>query len=109
MSWIPHITVASIIEKDNKYLFVEEFVKNKVVTNQPAGHLEENENLLGIIRRGKEKHYGLSDDCRSCEYRLICAGGSPLYRVNGKSPMCGAYKKILKSVLDLYDQEESEV
>ena len=45
MSWIPHITVASIIQKDNKYLFVEEFVKNKVVTNQPAGHLEENETL----------------------------------------------------------------
>ena len=45
MSWIPHITVAAIIQKDNKYLFVEEFVKNKVVTNQPAGHLEENETL----------------------------------------------------------------
>jgi ADP-ribose pyrophosphatase YjhB (NUDIX family) len=45
MSWTPHITVASIIQKDNKYLFVEEFVKNRVVTNQPAGHLEENETL----------------------------------------------------------------
>ncbi|WP_320820305.1 radical SAM/SPASM domain-containing protein [Thalassolituus sp.] len=85
------------------------FCHTEFEKGSPVGHLEENENLLGIIRRGKEKHYGLSDDCRSCEYRLICAGGCPLYRVNGKSPMCGAYKKILKSVLDLYDQEESEV
>ena len=45
MSWVPHITVASIVEKDNKFLFVEEFVKDNVVLNQPAGHLEENETL----------------------------------------------------------------
>ena len=45
MSWVPHITVASIIEKDGKYLFVEELVENKKVLNQPAVHLEENETL----------------------------------------------------------------
>tara|TARA_B100000161_G_scaffold224941_1_gene170828 strand:+ start:257 stop:709 length:453 start_codon:yes stop_codon:yes gene_type:complete len=45
MSWIPHITVASVIEKDKKYLFVEEYVKDLKVLNQPAGHLEENETI----------------------------------------------------------------
>ncbi len=45
MSWVPHITVASIIEKDNKFLLVEEHVKNMLVINQPAGHLEEHETL----------------------------------------------------------------
>ncbi len=45
MTWIPHITVASIIKKDDKYLFVEEYVQNNLVINQPAGHLEENENI----------------------------------------------------------------
>ena len=45
MSWVPHITVASIIEKDNKFLLVEEYVKNMLVINQPAGHLEEHETL----------------------------------------------------------------
>ena len=45
MTWIPHITVASIIKQDNKYLFVEEYVENNLVINQPAGHLEENENI----------------------------------------------------------------
>ena len=45
MSWVPHITVASVIKSDDKYLFVEEYVQDKVVLNQPAGHLEENESL----------------------------------------------------------------
>ena len=45
MSWVQHITVASIVQKEDKFLFVEEYVKNKLVINQPAGHLEENESL----------------------------------------------------------------
>ena len=35
MSWIPHITVASVIEEDKKYLLVEEYVQELVVLNQP--------------------------------------------------------------------------
>ncbi len=46
MSWIPHITVAAVIERDGKFLLVEECVEQKAVYNQPAGHLEENESLL---------------------------------------------------------------
>ena len=45
MSWVPHITVAAIIEKNNKFLLIEEYVKDMLVINQPAGHLEENETL----------------------------------------------------------------
>ena len=56
MSWIPHITVASIIERDNKFLFVEELVENQIVINQPAGHLEENETIEeGCIRETLEE------------------------------------------------------
>jgi uncharacterized protein len=73
------------------------------------GYLDEDENILSIINRGKEKHYDLSGDCRKCEYRLVCAGGCPLYRVNGKSPMCSAYKETIKRVFELYGQEESEI
>ena len=46
MAWVPHITVASIIKQDDKYLFVEEYVQNNLVINQPAGHLEENESII---------------------------------------------------------------
>ena len=56
MSWVPHITVASIIQKGNKFLFVEECVKDNIVLNQPAGHLEENETIEeGCIRETLEE------------------------------------------------------
>ncbi|WP_087500025.1 NUDIX hydrolase [Pseudomonas sp. SID14000] len=45
MTWQPHITVATIVEHEGKFLFVEEFKANKHVFNQPAGHLEPNETL----------------------------------------------------------------
>jgi len=45
MSWHPHLTVACIVEHQNKFLFVEEYVLGKVVLNQPAGHLEPDETL----------------------------------------------------------------
>lgn len=45
MNWPPHITVASIIEKDNRFLMVEEISDGLIVFNQPAGHLEPGESL----------------------------------------------------------------
>lgn len=44
--WYPHLTVATIIEKDGKFLIVKEVSDGKVVLNQPAGHLDENETLF---------------------------------------------------------------
>ena len=45
MPWPPHITVATIVENDGKFLMVEETSNGKLVYNQPAGHLEPNETL----------------------------------------------------------------
>ncbi len=45
MSWNPHITVATIIEDQGRFLLVEELEGGKLVLNQPAGHLEPNETL----------------------------------------------------------------
>ena len=39
------VTVAAIIERDNRFLMVEELVGGKRVFNQPAGHLEHGESL----------------------------------------------------------------
>jgi 8-oxo-dGTP pyrophosphatase MutT (NUDIX family) len=44
--WKPHATVAAIIERDNRFLMVEEIADGKTVYNQPAGHLEPGESLL---------------------------------------------------------------
>lgn len=45
--WPPHITVACVIEKEGKYLMVEERDKTsgKMVFNQPAGHVDPDESL----------------------------------------------------------------
>ncbi|MDD1012157.1 NUDIX hydrolase [Pseudomonas rubra] len=45
MTWQPHITVATIIEDQGRFLLVEELKAGKHVLNQPAGHLEANETL----------------------------------------------------------------
>ena len=46
MIWKPHVTVAAIDEKDNKFLIVEEMVDGQLVYNQPAGHLDSGESLM---------------------------------------------------------------
>ncbi len=51
MTWQPHITVATIVEDQGRFLMVEEFKAGKHVYNQPAGHLEANESLLDAARR----------------------------------------------------------
>ncbi len=51
MRWKPHATVATILEQDGKLLFVEEMDSGKLVLNQPAGHLEENERLIDAAIR----------------------------------------------------------
>ncbi len=45
MTWAPHVTVATIIERDQKFLMVYEEADGKKVYNQPAGHLDPNETL----------------------------------------------------------------
>lgn len=51
MVWKPHVTVAAVIEKNNKFLLVEENTSNGIAFNQPAGHLEKGEDLVTAIKR----------------------------------------------------------
>lgn len=44
-TWHPHITVATIIESQGRFLLVEEIKGDRRVFNQPAGHLEPDETL----------------------------------------------------------------
>lgn len=45
MSWAPHVTVATVVEDQGRFLFVYEEADGKKVYNQPAGHLDPNETL----------------------------------------------------------------
>jgi 8-oxo-dGTP pyrophosphatase MutT (NUDIX family) len=49
--WMPHATVAAIVEQDGKFLLVEESTDRGNRFNQPAGHLEDNESLLEAVVR----------------------------------------------------------
>ena len=51
MQWMPHATVAAIVEDQGKFLLVEEETDRGNRYNQPAGHLEDNENLLAAVVR----------------------------------------------------------
>jgi ADP-ribose pyrophosphatase YjhB (NUDIX family) len=49
--WKPHVTVAAVIEKNQQFLMVEEHCSGQLVFNQPAGHLEDGEDLITAIKR----------------------------------------------------------
>ncbi|MEQ1555974.1 MAG: NUDIX hydrolase [Gallionella sp.] len=49
--WKPHTTVAAIIERDGKFLLVEEETAQGARFNQPAGHLEAHESLFEAVVR----------------------------------------------------------
>lgn len=51
MDWQPHITVATVVEDQGRFLLVEEFAEGRAVFNQPAGHLEADESLLQAALR----------------------------------------------------------
>ncbi len=51
MVWKPRVTVAAVIEKEGRFLLVEEHTSNGLQFNQPAGHLEENETLIEAVKR----------------------------------------------------------
>jgi 8-oxo-dGTP pyrophosphatase MutT (NUDIX family) len=51
MIWKPNVVVAAIIEREGKFLLVEEKADGRLVLNQPAGHLDEGESLLQAVVR----------------------------------------------------------
>ena len=51
MHELPHITVATIVERDGKFLMVRENSGGRLVYNQPAGHVEPNETLFDAALR----------------------------------------------------------
>ena len=83
--WAPHVTVAAIIHKQGKFLLVEEKDKTttKLVINQPAGHLENNESLVDAIIREtlEETRWDFVPEYISGIYRWIHDNGETYLRV----------------------------
>jgi len=49
--WRPSVTVAAVIERDGRFLLVEEEANGRRVFNQPAGHLDPGESLVQAVAR----------------------------------------------------------
>ncbi|TRX56913.1 NUDIX hydrolase [Thalassomonas sp. M1454] len=58
----PNATVAAIIHHQGKFLIVEEIDDGNVVYNQPAGHIEADENIINALKREVKEETGLAVD-----------------------------------------------
>jgi 8-oxo-dGTP pyrophosphatase MutT (NUDIX family) len=91
MQWQPHITVATVVEDQGRFLLVEEIAEGRAVLNQPAGHLEANESLLqAAIRETLEETgwqveltavtgiYLYTAPANGVTYQRVCFAARPL-------------------------------
>ena len=46
MRWKPSVTVAAVIEREGRYLLIEEHTPEGLRLNNPAGHLDPGESLV---------------------------------------------------------------
>ena len=54
--WKPNVTVAALIERDGRFLLVEEDTSDGLLLNNPAGHLDPGESpLQGVMRETLEE------------------------------------------------------
>ena len=54
--WKPNVTVAAVIERDGRFMLVEEQTRDGLMLNTPAGHLEPGETLVaGCAREALEE------------------------------------------------------
>jgi 8-oxo-dGTP pyrophosphatase MutT (NUDIX family) len=52
----PELTVAAIVERNGRFMLVEEHVSGRLVLNQPAGHVEPGESLAeAVVREALEE------------------------------------------------------
>ena len=49
--WKPSVTVAAVIERQGRFLLIQERIGGRLVLNQPAGHLDPGESLAAACRR----------------------------------------------------------
>ena len=49
--WKPNVTVAAVVERDGRFLVVEEETDDGLSFNQPAGHLDQGESLVQAVTR----------------------------------------------------------
>ncbi|MCW8899274.1 MAG: NUDIX hydrolase [Gammaproteobacteria bacterium] len=92
--WAPHVTVAAIIQREGKFLLVEENDNGKKVINQPAGHLDNNETLTDAVIREtlEETRWDFTPKYISGIYRWKHDNGDTYLRVCFVGEVINEYK-----------------
>jgi len=105
MSFRPDVTVAAVVERDGRFLVVEERAARRIVINQPAGHLERGESLLDAVVREtlEETAFALSPKSLVGVYLWHSAGADRTFlrvafcgSVNGPDPGRGLDRAVLR-------------
>jgi len=92
MIWTPHVTVATVVEVEQRFLLVEEKSQGLIVFNQPAGHVDPGEDALtAAIRETLEETawqvtlesiiglYQYTSSISQVTYLRICFSGHTLH------------------------------
>jgi len=91
MRFLPHVTVATIVEDQGRFLMVEEYRDGRLVLNQPAGHLEQDESLIHAARREVLEETG-------CTVEITATVGIYLFKAdNGTSYLRNCFSGRLVS------------
>jgi len=66
--WRPHVTVATVVPQEGRFLLVEEDVRGRIVLNQPAGHLDPDEPIQNAAIREtlEETGWEVELECLLC-------------------------------------------
>jgi len=83
-TWHPHVVVAAVVERDGKFLFVEEHTAEGLRLNQPAGHWERGEALTDAVRRET-----LEESAHHVE-PTACSAATPRTTHDATSPICAS-------------------
>ncbi len=51
MIWRPDLAAAAIVQRDNRFLIVEERIRGTLLYNQPAGHVDDGESIIDAVVR----------------------------------------------------------
>lgn len=78
--WTPRVTVAAIVEREGRYLMVEEQTREGLRLNNPAGHLDPEESLIEAVMRETLEETG----CRFTPEALVGIYLSRFRRTDGE-------------------------
>ena len=85
--WTPRVTVAAIIERDGRFLLVEERQSRGLVLNNPAGHLDLGESLTqACVREVLEE--------TAHDFEPTALVGVYLSRYQGHDPRNGLFRDL---------------